>query len=1606
MSRASAGGAGGARGVGLQDLVFAWACSYLLAEQPLPGLGLPGRVVQVGAQTGLPVDDVGVRTDQDAYALYQVKAELQLGKTESSPLAEAVQQLVTQYLTGRLPVVGAPERPVRANHDVLVLCTDAAAPKTVRSDLRVAVERTGGQPPGTTFDHNLTADQRSALKVLLGHVSRCWTGAGRPAPTDEELRGLLAMLRVVVIDARPGGPEHAAALATVGTVVPTGSSINAWDRLVIEAHKASESRTWPTRPQIASALHEVGATLSPAARYGSDLAVLRDRSTSNLQALGRLTVLPIGKGLRLQRRATPELVAAVRDAGLLLLGAPGAGKTALAVHLVRELQKQQDVLLLTAADVAGTNRLTLAQPLVDSLAAWTGPPGVLVIDGLDALRGSEDRASLVSVVTGLAGSRWRVVATVRTFDARHHAALREAFDGSPVDAQASPPDAALHRVRHLLVEDLTDAELAPALAAAPALDSFLAEADLELKALLRNPFNLRLAARLIEDGVAGRTRLPAARSQLDVLDAYWEQRVRNQEITARNALLTRLCQHMLSTRVLRTREQEPIVTSSDAPALEGLLTENVLSAEASPGMSGQRILAFSHNILFDYAAAQYVLLDRSDPAGALVRELDADPSLPLIARPSLDMLLDHLWEYQRSAFWQVCLALAGSSHLIGALSVAVRLLSLVADPHDLSPLGPLIAGPTPPDRVGAAQALTSHLVGALRAAPLSPEQLHHAAESVAQLALHPARGAGTSGDFTSAALAADLLTALQARLPLDSQAAAAGPRAEAIAALLDACRRQPEDLEGIAGSAARQLADAVAVDPISTGEALARLLQDRPALLQWGGTILVDLPAVVSAVLPHDQDLARWIAALIWGFDEQRDEDVPLVSGALLSLRETRGQQAEHAVWRLGEHFHEVCAADLIGAVQIFCDMAASGLMPSNTTATAPDDWPVTAGGATGWLRYGHDLQISAGYGATANIAQAVAAALVRRVRTGGDPEPAVTTLVQELHNAAAWAALLGGDDDHEALGRAVLPALASGALLAHFDTHESAGRLLAALAHADEPPPATELEATVASAARIADIQQMSPRLLDELLGCLPAEMLSRAELADRRAELDADGGPPTLTPRFVITGSVTPRSQVDDLLDRGLQLPTGTGDAMRRLQTEVASGRDTPNELPEAFLQADAELAGSDRPEPRLRADLVQSAAQLAGDYRVLPDTSVGQRVVALLREAAGDNEVGHFHAGPTVAWTPGLVDTGVGGLVLLLARPQWASSEHAPSIRQSVRDLLDHPEPLVRMRAATGLRALHRDLDSAGRMNLASARLQTETHGVVQATLLGELVRDAAADPGAADEALRHLAHHPAGAALAPAASEPLEDPLSPLVAFLAIEVPDGFASGLVTAWFQDPLEQVENVTGAAHWLRYHGYLNLPDGHGQQAAFTLLHSAATVAAARWVENASLRTSTSTSILTAAARVAGGIAQQVCFASGAFKPQPTAGVEDPGPRGDPGVFAGLATPVLQQCAAITEPKCTHSVVQTLIHLAPTAERQTLLLIADTVPADGPYHRDTLASGEVVPYLQRLVVEHPEVVLGDTMALTAFRHLLQTFAGAGHPEALALAYGFADIFR
>lgn len=1097
------------------------------------------------------------------------------------------------------------------------------------------MRRAAHQPAGTPFTHELNAHEQMAIEVLLPHVRRIWVALVQVEPSDEEIRTFLRLLRIFTVDAKSGEPEFSSSVTTLERVVPTGSGPAAWKGLVHEGHEAAEQKLWLRRDDIVVALQNDGLPTEPLVAYRDDIELLRRRSQLNAEALARFTRLP--SGTHIERRISEDLNSAVDAGPVLLVGEAGTGKTGVAVDLVQVRAQHQDVVLLQAADVIGPDHVVLTHGMAEVFHAWAGPPAVLVIDGLDAVRGSENRGALIRLVERLGSTRWTVLATVRTFDAHNDKTLQRAFAGAPVSDQDGETDPRLSGIRHLLVGNLTNDELEAALAGSHALAELVSAASVDIRALLGNPFNLELADGLVQMNPADAERLGAVRSRLGLLELYWDWRVQAEDRTARDAVLSNLCRHMLSARDLRAVEQAPTVTAIDSATIEALLRDGVLTVDPGVVSGARRVLAFRHNILFDFAAAMYVLIDPLHP-GHLLSELDRDPELPLVARPSLNLLVDHLWEHRAAgAFWDLCLGVAASDHLLASLAFAGRLLALARQADELRPLTEALSTPQNEARFTAASTLTNQMAGALGSATvLADDDVATAIEPVAVLALQLAEQAQTTSRFDQAALAADLLYALQRRAPLASNAKGALTRARAVTALLDACRSAPDMLERVAGSVYRHVAAAIDVDA-HVAEAVERAVADNDAITQWGGTVLHLLAQAVPALLRRDRRLATDVCNLIWNFEDQRDEQVTFGGGPLLPMRESRSQQADHGRYVLGTVFDDMCSGDMLGAAAIFCDIANSGIRSPFSSAIDPTlDWPLNAGSAVGWLQFGEDLDDLGGGGASAKMAKSLATYISTSV--GGQPSitAVVEALVARLHNAAAWTALLQPGNDAVSLGSALLPALASGSLLAHPETHESAARLLAALGHGDSSIAPAALEAAIRNARTLADAHGMSERLVDELLGCLDPQTVTDPTFRARLDQLAIAGGPPAISARMEIRDYVGDSSLVSDLREDGLQLlPTEEGvvrgldaayaQAINAQQGQPHQGQ-PDNALPDAFLAAASVLAAMANPDPRLANLQLQSARLLAVYEQTLPGTVVGERVVQILFAAAHDSNEGH--------------------------------------------------------------------------------------------------------------------------------------------------------------------------------------------------------------------------------------------------------------------------------------------------------------------------------------------------------------------------------------------
>jgi hypothetical protein len=131
-------------------------------------------------------------------------------------------------------------------------------------------------------------------------------------------------------------------------------------------------------------------------------------------------------------------------------------------------------------------------------------------------------------------------------------------------------------VRHVNIPLLSEEELLQLESKAPALYDLYRSASNELRQLLRVPFNLRLAATLLENGMR-REDFAAIQTQIDLLNRYWERRVIDSNGgDDREAVLCKVLAEIVLKRRLQVDRQAAVVPGLST-ALDQLLSRHVLT---------------------------------------------------------------------------------------------------------------------------------------------------------------------------------------------------------------------------------------------------------------------------------------------------------------------------------------------------------------------------------------------------------------------------------------------------------------------------------------------------------------------------------------------------------------------------------------------------------------------------------------------------------------------------------------------------------------------------------------------------------------------------------------------------------------------------------------------------------------------------------------------------------------------------------------------------------------------------------------------------------------------------------------------------------------------
>jgi hypothetical protein len=1141
--RSGVGGSAMSGGAQFEHRGNACIAARIVAEATAtPGWGLPPGVTlrSFRFNTEQPVDDWVVGTSAGGYVYGQSKASLDLSEREDSDLASACDQFVRQYArhTGAahpVPPDADWERPLDPDRDRLVLLTSHESPATIRVTLVSALRRIRD---GLSFDKTIAKDELRARNVLIAHLRR-YLDQHKPAYTEADVSRLCSLIRIDVLDVSDEGSSvrETENLLRAVLVDPTRSA-DAFRLLDQKCEDLAVRRSGEDRGGFCAVLSAAGLLTSPSKSYRADIERLRTHTTAAVDFIRRLSRIAAGTAsAKIVRAVTDVVIRAAADGPLLVTGEPGSGKSGVAHDAAVSLQLAGSDVVVLAADLLGAQslgqlrqELGIEHDLVDVLDEWSGPGAAyLFVDALDAARSSASADALRQLIADVQsrGGRWRVVAVVRQYDLRHSIELQRLFRSAhPATAAGAVP--AMLNVRHVLVRPFDDGELAEVAKQSQVLGELLAAANDHFRTLLAEPFNLSLAAELVNEGVLP-SELGGLRSRTQLLDRYWQERVLKRDPDDREAVLGKACVMMISRRQLRAdrRDVHEPGTKAVAELLSGgPLTQWRPRPDARPD---DYAIAFSHNVLFDYAVARLLLRGPADRAVAFLEKGELD--LPMLLRPSLSMHARHLWETDRDAFWTFALACSGSTNLGGVVKLVApaEAAAMADDPDDFDPVAAAVdLDPTPGS---AAVTVLRHLTGALMAGvaqPFGPKAMpwYLLMERASRTQAPPVQ-----------ALVRQLVMATNDPAKMEAEQR----RLFNLAArrLLEHVLDLPNGNKYLSDVAIEAVCQSLAAAPAESAALIRRLL-DADRLARRGSDELFRVACDIDKWTGSDPALAEDVFKAAFAAPLPEATPTELFGSRIISGRSTKKQDFEVTLHALADDFLGLLTASAAAGARV-AGVAIDAYVRSRywSDGEKRDAGAVFqfGGAPSGILRDGSTIWNNENSSNDPAV-QIVHSLMeeVRRLAVAGDPRlgDVVAGALAGTKPAMLWAEFLQAGAEHpRSLGCLLVPLLTVPEILHNPDTRAAAAAMLSSTYPAQSPDVRELIEVAIAAvgehSARDARVQKFYARMARELFESLPGGLLvTEAARRAHTSEPVASATSPT-TVEDIPAGACDPQTGVE---------------------------------------------------------------------------------------------------------------------------------------------------------------------------------------------------------------------------------------------------------------------------------------------------------------------------------------------------------------------------------------------------------------------------------------------------------------------------------------------
>lgn len=1627
---ARGGGNATAAGVSFQATLGAALASHALADRRLDSsLELTNAGIRsLRFETEAPIDDILVETVGDGFIFVQAKTSLVLSTKPGSELGKTAEQIVRQLqacATG--DGKRGWDRPLSSERDALVIAVGPTASGTIRNDLATALARLRRPPAPADL---VPRSQREALTDFANVLEQAWQRVTEnPAPAGEIDR-LLPFIRVMCCDL--DGPDRALAIEILRHCLADGDAADAaFSALAVVCEGHMAARTGDDAAGFRRALAAEGIRFDAPPDYRADVDALRRASerTRDVLALHR-KISVSGEDFAIDRQCTKTVLAAAQADSLLLIGEPGSGKSAVLNTAANELRQAGYPVVELAVDhlpIQGLDglraELGLRHPVRDVLANWPGiEPAFLVIDALDASRGNASEAvfrQLITEALALPRRRWRVLASIRSFDLSLGRQFRMLFQGTPPDPACADP--AFPSVRHIHVPPWTEIELAALLKRAPALEAALAAGGERVRDLARVPFNTRLLAELITGGLAPEA-LRALSSQADLLQLYWENRVLIHGAGA-EICLRAVVDEMIAAHGLRASYQTG--GRANSVAFEQLLRTAVLVAQ-----DGNRHVAFRHHILFDYAASRLFL--NPHDVDALRTVLGRDRGLGLLLAPALAYAIQELWtssDAARSSCWPTLATLLSDEAFDPiARSVAAR------SACELARAAADVDGLLPHLNQARFRAVMSHLLGALAI------RLEDAASATP---FQPwMRLAEAAGSIPGLEESVRFLLWLLTKHPDAPQHHSDLGRAARQLLQAAFSRTEADYSPNLTIAAIEFVANTYASDPTASRALLERVFE--PARFDLHAHQEVPwLADGIKGIAPLDPEFAGFIYRQTFAREVTSTAPTPMGDSQILSLTSNARQDYQMARHRLKEYFPRFLAEHPDAAAEAMLTALEGYVAAEHPIADENTAWTITlSDGSAASLQ--EDASHVWAWDPDSNHpddAEHLLNAFILHLREAPDAEAVRVAgrIMGRNRLALVWARLLMVAAARSGVLTDLLwPVATQEAFLLCQDTRKDAIDFIVAAYPARSPEERSAFERTAQHLdwSFFRDPALARQHVLSLLFGSIGADHLA-SDSARQFVEAQAPGGVPSNERPFTITSnSGAPekwwwlRSAGVDLqdplnttlLEHAERVEAALGLRGEETQTQIDDMRAAIAQLQE--LERAMDQANKDgAPLDILRVPGGVLARGCAAIASASPERLAGQddvlaavvamtvRLAAHRHPEADPEEEARFDRSPS--WGSPAPRIDAAGTIMQLCRRQDPPD---PVLPRTVETLVRDPHPAVRLMVVQQLTVLW-NIDRTLLWELAEAVAREEMNrSVIRGFISGVLGPARNADPARVEQHVLTLRERFAQDAREDEPRRDLRRDIGCLIALLWVGNERQQARAIIADWCDRPLDHETELAGVLSTIRsslVFGYgTDAPaDGAIRKRGQDVI-ALAVETAARELEAFYGADREAQALQAEGARKQARLLDHACnelyFASGAFKRSDQD--EDRGLQtlGQKRTFLVEVEPTLRRIGDVGTPHTIHHLLELLEFLVPADPGRVFDLMAHALLEGGKrqgYQFESLGSKVFVELVGVFLADHREL-FEDEKRRRRLVDCLDVFIEAGWPAARRLLYQLPELLR